>query len=41
MPIGLTPGHLSSAINRQARKAERPLGSTNDVHSLLVSKANE
>ena len=40
-PIGLTPGHLSNAISRQPRNADRPLGSTNDVQSLLASKASE
>ena len=33
IPIGLTPGHLSNAIRRQARKAGRPLGSTKDTES--------
>ena len=28
IPIGQTPGFLSSAIKRQARRGERPLGST-------------
>ena len=39
--MGLTPGHLSNAINRQAKKAESPLGSTNEVHSLLANRASE
>ena len=39
--MGLTPGHLSNAINRQERKAGRPFGSTNDVRSLLANRASE
>ena len=41
IPIGLTPGHLFSAINRQARKADRPLGSLKDVQRLLANMAIE
>ena len=39
--MGRTPGHLSRAISRQARKLERPLGSTKDVQSRLARRARE
>ena len=39
-PIGRTPGHLSSAINRQATKAFRPLGSTRVVEMRLAKEAS-
>ena len=35
IPIGHTPGRLSSAINRLATKAEIPFGSTYPMQSLL------
>jgi len=41
MPIGRTPGCLSRAIRRQARKDETDLGSTKEVHSLFAIKARE
>ena len=41
MPIGLTPGHLSKGIRRQAIKALRPSGLTRDVHSLRPTAAKE
>ena len=39
MPIGRTPGFLSRAMSRQARKAEREFGLTYDVHILLATRA--
>ena len=39
IPIGRTPGFLSSAIRRQARKGAIPQGSTREVHSLLARAA--
>ena len=39
MPMGLTPGHLSSAINRHATNVLRLLGSTKVVHICLVTEA--
>ena len=41
IPMGLIPGHLLSAMRRHARKAERPLGSTCVVQSLLARRASE
>ena len=41
IPIGLIPGHLSSAINLHAKKGERESGSTNEVQSLRASIARE
>ena len=40
-PIGRTPGHLSKAIRRQARKGARPDGCTKEVHKCLASNARE
>ena len=39
IPTGLTPGHLSSAMRRQATRADIPSGSTYPVHNLLASLA--
>ncbi len=39
MPIGLTPGHLSSGMRRQATNALRPSGFTIDVQSLCPTAA--
>ena len=39
-PIGLTPGHLSRAIRRQATRAETPLGSTCWEQSFLAVAAS-
>ncbi len=39
MPIGLTLGHLSNGMRRQARKALRPSGFTRDVQSLRPTAA--
>ena len=39
IPMGLTPGHLSSAIRRQAVKAVSPLGSTCDEQIRLATEA--
>ena len=39
MPIGRTPGCLSSAISRQATKADIPFGSTYCGHSFLAMEA--
>ena len=39
MPIGLTPGHLSRAINRQATNADRLFGFTKEQHILLAVDA--
>ena len=41
MPIGLTPGHLSNGISRQATKALRPSGLTKEVQSLRPTAARE
>jgi len=41
MPMGLTPGHLSSAISLQATKVVRPSGSTYAEHILLHTLARE
>ena len=41
IPMDLTPGHLSSAMRRYARKADRPLGLTCVVQSLLARRASE
>ena len=41
MPIGLTPGHLSRAINRQATNAYRLFGSTKEQQILLAVDAKE
>ena len=41
MPIGLTPGHLSNAISRQATNAVRPSGSIYVEHILLHMLAKE
>ena len=41
MPIGRTPGFLSRAMSRQARKGERDFGSTYRVHILLATSAKE
>ena len=41
MPIGRTPGFLSRAMSRQARKGDRDFGSTYDVHILLATRARE
>ena len=41
MPLGRTPGFLSSAIRRQARRGETHLGSTRDVQSLFATRATE
>ncbi len=38
-PMGLTPGHLSRAIRRQASRGEMPLGATKVVHSRLAMAA--
>ena len=38
IPIHLTPGHLSSAINLQATNASRPLGSKEVVQILLAKE---
>ena len=40
IPIGRTPGHLSSAIRRQATNASMPDGSTKVVQILLATKDN-
>ena len=40
IPIGLTPGHLSSAISRQAVNAGKPEGSTYAVQIRLPSLAS-
>ena len=37
-PIGLTPGHLSSAIKREASRGDMPFGSTRVVHNLLARR---
>ena len=39
MPIGRTPGFLSRAMSRQARRGEIALGSTYEVQILLVTIA--
>ena len=39
-PIGLTPGHLSRAMRRQATRAETPLGSTCWEQSFLAVAAS-
>ena len=39
MPIGLTPGHLSRAIRRQATKADKLFGSTKEQQILLAVEA--
>ena len=39
-PIGRTPGCLSRAISRLARKGYSPFGSTNEVHNLLPKDAS-
>ena len=39
MPIGQTPGFLSRAMSRQARRGEIALGSTYEVQILLVTIA--
>ena len=39
MPIGLTPGHLSRAMSRQATKADSPLGSTKQEQIRLAMEA--
>ena len=39
MPMGRTPGCLSRAINRRAKKGDTDLGSTYDVQSLLATWA--
>ena len=41
MPMGLTPGHLSSAISLQVTKAVRPSGSTYAEHILLHTLARK
>ena len=41
MPIGRTPGFLSRAISRQARRGEIDFGSTYDVQILLATEARE
>ena len=41
IPIGRTPGFLSSAMRRQARKGARPQGSTREVHSYLARAARD
>ena len=41
MPIGQTPGFLSSGVRRQLTKPVRPIGSTNSVEILRASKARE
>ena len=41
MPIGQIPGFLSSATKWQARRGERPLGSTYTEHSFLASRDKE
>ena len=41
MPIGLTPGDLSSGIRRQVTNALRPSGLTRDVHSLRPTASRE
>ena len=40
IPMGLTPGHLSRAIRRQASRGEMPLGSTKVVQRRLAMAAN-
>ena len=40
-PIGLTPGHLSKAMSRQATKADSPLGSTKQEQIRLAVEARE
>jgi len=39
MPIGLTPGFLSKAIKRQAKKGERISGDTKEVQIYLANRA--
>ena len=39
MPIGLTPGHLSRAINRQATIPDSLFGSTKEQQILLAIDA--
>ena len=39
MPIGRTPGCLSSAISQQATKADIPFGSTYCVFTFLAMEA--
>ena len=41
MPIGLTPGHLSSGRRRQAMKALKASGLTKEVQSLRPTAARE
>ena len=41
IPIGRTPGDLSSGIRRQATNALRPAGFTREVHSLRPTAARE
>ena len=41
MPIGRTPGFLSRAISRQARRGEIDFGSTYEVQILLATRAKE
>ena len=41
MPIERTPGFLSRAISRQARRGEIDFGSTYDVQILLATEARE
>ena len=36
IPIGLTPGLLSNAINQQATKEDKPVGFPNEVHRRLA-----
>ena len=40
MPIGRTPGFLSRAISRQARRGDIDIGSTYEVH-ILATRAKE
>ena len=40
IPIGRTPGFLSKGINRQARKASKPCGSTESVQRRRAHLAN-
>ena len=38
MPIGRTPGFLSRALSRQARRGDKDFGSTYDVHTHMRHK---
>ena len=40
-PIGQTPGFLSSATRREARRGARLAGSTNSVHKRFATPASD